>query len=902
MKSARNTTLAGNIFKLHLAIMLVLATVMVVYQGWVNNNIGLSAQDIRFVNLAGKQRMLSQRISKDILLLRDAENDDLRQLAAERVAQDMAQLSSQQAELVKHLSETGSHRDGEKMQAALNDMQAYVAIILAINGRQSNQLQQAVDRFLVLEAAFLAEADSMVAEIEKQAAASLERQVVFNWAGLLTLLLLLFAALAFIYLRSERILRLQNREIDSHNRRHEDLIELLEDKNAELIEATRLARLNEEAIGRQTMELLEKNLFLDAILDCSQMGIVTINAYGIVNLFNREAEQMFGYDSTEVVGRNVSMLMPSPHREQHNDYLATYLSTGQQHILGVGRELKGLRKDGSLFPILLTVREVKAHNRHEFVGFVQDLAGLKRAEQELRNSERRYRAIVDQSSPICRYNPEFILTFVNRAYCELQGKSAEQLLGRSVLETLPEEAVEWFKETHANLRHPDAVSQHESPVSVDGHVEWQQWMTRPIFDEDGRLVEFQGIGAVTTARKRVELELIQAKLIAEEASRAKSQFLSNMSHELRTPLNAIIGFSQLLETDSIEPLTPAQADSVSHIHKAGKHLLMLINDILDLAKVESGSMHLSLEPVLVGDVMLDCLPLMVGMAEKYQVTVENRVDASSEVTADYMRLKQIMVNLISNAIKYNRPGGRVEVGVETKGKTARISVFDTGRGIAADQMEALFKPFSRLGAESSAIEGTGIGLSICKSLVERMNGKMGVDSVPGEGSCFWIELPVADSAFSLPGRDALETAAPEPDAGGKIVNGGGAGQQYRVLYIEDNPGNILLMKKALQRLPDIDLYCEETAHGGIEKVGEIKPDLILMDIDLPDMNGFQAWTAIRSRYDFAKDIPAVAVSANAMPEDIEAGLAQGFQSYLTKPLNIPVFLDLLNKLLPTLTS
>ena len=520
---------------------------------------------------------------------------------------------------------------------------------------------------------------------------------------------------------------------------------------------------------------------------------------------------------------------------------------------------------------------------------------VRRTEQLLRESERRYRAIVDQSNPICRYSPDYHLTFVNQAYCELLGQSSEALLGRSILEVLPEEAVAWFKESHSTLHHPDAVSDHEGPVTNNGVVEWQQWTTRPIFDENGSLVEYQGIGSVITARKQAELELIQAKLIAEEANRTKSQFLSNMSHELRTPLNAIIGFSQLLETDTIEPLTPTQLESVELIHRSGHHLLILINDILDLAKVESGKLELSLEAVQLNDLIADCMPLIAGQAEKYHIEIINHAETANYlVRADYVRLKQVIVNLLSNAIKYNRPYGYAEIAAERKEHTVRISISDNGFGIAPEKMADLFKPFARLGPETTAIEGTGIGLSLSKGLVERMNGQIGVNSTLGEGSCFWIELPV-----SVANSNAYACSNASPTAYRTWET---KECSHQLLYIEDNPSNRQLMTLFIKRFPNTQLQCAEDAYRGLELVERIKPDIILMDIDLPGMNGFEALTAIRKRFTFARDTPIIAISANAMKGDVDAGLAHGFHRYLTKPLDFSILSETLHELLQKLQT
>ena len=381
-----------------------------------------------------------------------------------------------------------------------------------------------------------------------------------------------------------------------------------------------------------------------------------------------------------------------------------------------------------------------------------------------------------------------------------------------------------------------------------------------------------------TERKRVELELNWAIAVAEKANLAKSDFLSSMSHELRTPLNAILGFAQLMETGSPPP-TPPQKRSIEQILKAGWYLLDLINEILDLALIESGKVPLSLEPVSLADVVHDCQAMIEPQATKRGIRVTFPCfDARYFVQADRRRVKQVLVNLLSNAVKYNRVGGLVDVDyiVSTRGRI-RLSVTDTGAGLPAEQLAQLFQPFNRLGKETGVEEGTGIGLMVSKRLVELMNGEIGVESTVGKGSVFWIELNLADepptaasaAEPAMPARPQVQTDAP----------------LRTVLYVEDNPANLMLIKKLLARRGDIRLLSAENGERGIEIARASRPDVILMDINLPGISGIQALRMLRADPETAH-IPVVAISANAMPLDIEKGLAAGFFRYVTKPINI----------------
>ena len=380
-------------------------------------------------------------------------------------------------------------------------------------------------------------------------------------------------------------------------------------------------------------------------------------------------------------------------------------------------------------------------------------------------------------------------------------------------------------------------------------------------------------------------ELVDAKVAAETANQAKSKFLSNMSHELRSPLNAILGFAQLLEHGTPPP-TPAQKDSIEQILHAGWYLLELINEILDLALIESGKLSISLEPMALAEVLADCQAMVDPQASSGGIRI-GFVQAMEPlfVKADRTRVKQVLINLLSNAIKYNSVGGSVEVSThvrsgDTRGAgphdRVRISVRDTGPGLSADKMSQLFQPFNRLGQEGGGEEGTGIGLVVSKRLVELMGGEIGAHSEPGVGSEFWVDLPncaAPGAAKHLPQPDAIDSPSP--------VQPGAA--RHTVLYVEDNPANLMLVTRLLERRPDIRLLSARDGRSGVELARSAQPTVILMDINLPGISGVTALRMLASDASTAH-IPVVALSANAMPHDIEKGLAAGFFRYLTKPI------------------
>lgn len=410
-------------------------------------------------------------------------------------------------------------------------------------------------------------------------------------------------------------------------------------------------------------------------------------------------------------------------------------------------------------------------------------------------------------------------------------------------------------------------------------------------DDANEIIGYLLIGTDNTARKQIESERKQvekklqlAMAAAEKANLAKSEFLSSMSHELRTPLSAILGFAQLMES-STPVLNPMQQRSVGQILKAGWYLLDLINEILDLALVESGKLSLSLEPVALVSVMQECQAMIEPQAKQRGVTVTFPEEGLTEfIHADRTRVKQILINLLSNAIKYNRANGFVLVSChESSRGRIRICVEDSGEGLSSGQITQLFQPFNRLGQESSAVEGTGIGLVMTKRLIELMGGRIGVTSEVGKGSEFWVEFD-----RSVPPQIAAELDIPLTKLSGDEFQ-----QPYTMLYVEDNPANLMLVEDLITRRSDIRLISATDGIAGVEAALSIIPDLILMDINLPGINGLRV-LEILAADTRTTAIPVIALSANAMPRDIEKGMAAGFFRYLTKPIRVPEFMDTLD--------
>ena len=381
-------------------------------------------------------------------------------------------------------------------------------------------------------------------------------------------------------------------------------------------------------------------------------------------------------------------------------------------------------------------------------------------------------------------------------------------------------------------------------------------------------------------RKRAEKSLLEAKRELEDSNQAKSEFLARMSHELRTPLNSILGFSQVLNTDPDEPLTQSQKDSVRQILKAGWHLLALINEVLDLARIESVKLQLSIESVGVEQIVREALTLIAPVAEKHQIKVLDQTKAFRQlyVKADRTRLKQVLLNLLSNGVKYNKPGGTVTLTCDKQGETRLVmTVVDTGGGLSKEECGMLFTPFTRIRARAD-IEGAGMGLAITKRLIELMGGSIGVESELGKGSRFFFELAIGE-------KPAMEGEETDPS----LIIARTDATQTTLLHIEDNPANRALVARILERRPNIAIIAAESAEHGLELARTRDPDLIVLDINLPGMDGYAALELLRSWPD-TRNIPIIALSANAMPSDVKRGLEAGFLQYLTKPVDVKEFL------------
>ncbi|HET7793336.1 MAG TPA: PAS domain-containing protein [Rhizobacter sp.] len=424
-------------------------------------------------------------------------------------------------------------------------------------------------------------------------------------------------------------------------------------------------------------------------------------------------------------------------------------------------------------------------------------------------------------------------------------------------------------------------------VWPDGTVRWLASRSTPAPDEHGRASRRIGVNWDVTEAKNAEVSRRERELALRE-SRAKSEFLSRMSHELRTPLNAVLGFAQLLMIGK-DALLPQQRGKLAHIQSAGEHLLALIDDVLDLSSLESGQLKLDLQPVPLAEVLHEALPLVDSLARSHGIAIQTGA-VDGVLLGDRTRLRQMMINLLSNAIKYNKPNGKVTVSSQVTDTDVSFQVQDTGRGMTADQLAHLFEPFNRLGLEREGIEGTGIGLAVVKALALHMRGEVTVNSQPGRGSTFAVRLPRAS--------DHTQPAA-GPAATAPVAAPTAPRRKGTLLYIEDNAVNVLLVEELIRMRPGLVLESAGTGLAGVARAATLQPDLILVDIQLPDIDGFEVLRHLKQQAGTAH-IPCIALSANAMPPDIARATAAGFADYWTKPIDFSQFLAALDKRFPAL--
>ncbi len=652
--------------------------------------------------------------------------------------------------------------------------------------------------------------------------------------------------------------------------------------------------------------LLKAGALQSAIFNSANFSSIATDAKGVIQIFNVGAERMLGYAAADVMNKITPAEISDPQEviaraKALSAELETQIAPGFETLVfkasrGIEDiyELTYIRKDGSRFPAVVSVTALR-DDKNAIIGYLligtdntarkQIEAEQKLLDQRLRDQQFYTRSLIESNiDALMTTDPSGIISDVNKQMEELTGCTRDELIGAPFKNyfTDPERAEAAIKQVLSEKK----VSNYELTArAMDGKKTVVSFNAATFYNRDRKL---QGVFAAArdvTERKRMDHELENAKSVAENANLAKSDFLSRMSHELRTPLNAILGFAQLLEAGTPPP-TATQIVRLHQIIKAGWYLLELINEILDLAVIESGKLSLSREPVSLVDVMRECQAMIEPQAQKSDIHISFLpFDETWFAYADRTRVKQVLINLLSNAIKYNREHGTVKVEcTESTPERIRVSIKDSGVGLSPEKLLQLFQPFNRLGQEAGTEEGTGIGLVVTKQLVELMGGAIGVESTVGVGSKFWIELirevmPQFAAESILPSELALQ------------VHGNAA--RRTLLYVEDNPANLMLVEQIIEDHPHVNMLSARDGRQGITMAVAHLPDVILMDINLPGLNGFQALKLLRED-PLTAHIPVLAISANAMPRDIAKGLKAGFFRYLTKPINVNEFMNALD--------
>lgn len=651
----------------------------------------------------------------------------------------------------------------------------------------------------------------------------------------------------------------------------------------------------------------EKELLLSVIkyrelFDNATEMIVTIGLKGKIQSANKAAERMVGYSIDEILTMNISDLMTPVNMQKVMAMVEKKLKGDAKTVY----ELEIMTKENETLKVEVSSTIIYEDGRP--VGsqaFVRDITERKRAEEELkkyrdhleeqvekRTAEvrRLYEAIEQSGEMVVITDTDGVIEYANLATARTTGYDKKELIGgKSSLLNSGKHDHAFYEKLWSTILGGEMWNGAIINKKKSGELYYEEMTISPLKNNAGEITHFIAIKRDISERIKAEETLKAAKDEAEKANRAKSVFLSSMSHELRTPLNAILGFAQLIMTDKKKPPSASQKNSLSHILLSGDHLLELINEVLDLSKIDAGKLNISpvdfaLEPAI-NEVIVTAKQLAIKRKIKIHRYKEEK---AWFIRADLTRFRQVMLNLVSNAVKYNCEEGKVTITVEPAGeKMLRINVSDTGHGIPDNKLDMLFEPFARFGSETSAIEGTGIGLTITKRLVKAMGGEIGLESVIGKGTRFYIDFPKGDEekARASEGRETQDERGTKNGEKAKTL-----------LYVEDDTTNLALVKNILERRPNISIRSAERGKEGLEIAFDKKPDIILLDIDLPDMNGYEVLTRLKTS-DKTSGVPVVAVSANAMPSDIEKGKSAGFDDYITKPINVRNFLEIIDTLL-----
>ncbi|MBE0469828.1 MAG: PAS domain S-box protein [Methyloprofundus sp.] len=702
-------------------------------------------------------------------------------------------------------------------------------------------------------------------------------------------------------------------------------------------------------LERSKNQAAQSVMELKSVLDSAPDGIFQVDRYGKIHSANLACESVFGYKQDELIGQSIFMLVSEQLTAFHKRKLRNFTIKDQEKVLqmGAGGRVQGRHKSGRTFALRIALGKIDSQSFSGFTLIVRDIDKFVKLDLENKNQK----ALLDT---LWHANNQFMINknivevadyllgkllkitrsqygFIGEVLFDeknnpyLKTHAVTSILSDKSLHVIDAQEVDHVNELRAldtllgeglknksiiisndSANHNRAPGLPESPPSLDAFIaipvfhgtklvgfyglankpggyssEDVKFLT-PFTQSYGVIIQFK---RMQSEQARLNDELILKISETERANQAKSEFLSSMSHELRTPLNAVLGYTQLLMTS--KQLTEMQADSLNEISVAGKHLLSLINDVLDLAKIEAGQVNLVMEKLDLAKLLKECEGSVLPMATEKQISLKFNTAEALSVIGDRVRLKQVILNLLSNAVKYNNEAGQVEVVVKSDGNLIKISILDTGVGIAEDKREKLFQPFNRLGYEGSAVEGTGIGLSITKNLMELMGGNIEYFARPSGGSNFTISL-MADAGQSVlsdknPDLSSLSGSHSKPES-----------EIKRVLYVEDNPSNLKLMQAIFEHFPSIEFVHATTPSTSLKLAESGRFDLILLDINLPEMNGYELAEQLKNM-PHLKHTLYFAVTANVFVSDRKKADSSGFNEFVSKPIDIAGFTALLDK-------
>lgn len=633
-----------------------------------------------------------------------------------------------------------------------------------------------------------------------------------------------------------------------------------------------------------------------ALLEAAPDAMIIAGPDGRIVLVNAQAEKLFGYTRRELIGELVERLIPTRLQGGHVAYRTNYVQNPKARGMGSELQLFALRKDGSEVPVEISLSPIATDDGLLISSAIRDISERRQTEAAAKlASERLLSAVESFHGALSLYDAEDRLILCNSGSRVLFAPAVPgPLVGityGALIDACIEHGLFGVVEDPGVLK-ARLFAYHQNP---QGTLDLTLTNGRTLRLTSRRTLEGGVISTAIDITDDVmhETELRKARAEAEAASSAKSEFLSSMSHELRTPMNAILGFAQLLQRDKRSPLSPAQLERVGYVLQGGEHLLRLIDDVLDLSGIEAGRVVVSTEPVGVNEVLEEVRQTLEPLAARAGVSltvVPAAGEPAPQVLADRTRFTQILLNFASNAIKYGKRGGVAQISVQpAAADRLRLVVRDDGIGIPLEKQDKIFQPFQRAGQEAGPIEGTGIGLSITRRLAELMGGSVGFRSAPGEGSEFWAELGVYRKASSQP-----------PEALAAIVNDSSLasdeGESFLVVYVEDNPSNIAFMRGVIDELPRVRLVAVSNAEQGIEVIRASSPHVVIMDINLPGMSGYEAARRLRD-WPETRDIPVIALTAAAMLGDRKLLEQAGFARYLTKPAKVAELLAALEDLL-----